>query len=130
MRGNLLFEQELLLRDIAHKHLKQRRVYYHSDPLLTIRVTFPLSQGLNLSVEQLTQLQWKSACISMHQLVGSWAMPPTPKKIRCPGIAYEAISGPKMCVSQKSCFICCSVVKNEMMLIVSSLCKWLLQVSQ
>ena len=50
MGASLLFEQELPLRvDIAHKHLKQHRVYHHSDPLLITRVTFPLSQGLNLS---------------------------------------------------------------------------------
>ena len=34
------------------------------------------------------QLQWKSACISTHQLGGSGDMPPPPKKIRCPRIGH------------------------------------------
>ena len=64
-------------------------------------------------MEQLIQLQWKSACISMHQLVGSWGMPPSPlppppppKKIRCPGIGFEAISGSDLIGHQQTGQIC------------------------
>ena len=54
-----------------------------------------------MSVDQLTQLQWKSIIISMHQLGESVGIPPhTPlhlqRKLDALKSASEAISGPRM----------------------------------